>query len=61
MLTNEREKRLCEKYSKRNGNGRVNCSNCPLLKGNPEQWDFRCKANSYFNRKTKEWEKEENK
>lgn len=56
MLTNDREKKTCQKYSKADENGKVHCHECPLIKGNPDQYDFRCKANSSYNRKTKEWE-----
>lgn len=54
MLTNEREKAICKKYSTRDIDGIVLCNICPLRKGSG--YDFRCKANSHFNRKTKEWE-----
>jgi hypothetical protein len=56
MLTNDRERRICKKYSaydeKTNG---VRCHVCPLRKG-AGYYDFRCKANSHYNRKTREWE-----
>ena len=54
MLTNEREKRICKKYSAY-VNGKVRCGECPLIKGNPNWWDFRCKANSHYDRKEKDW------
>ena len=54
MLTNEREKAICKKYSTRDSDGIVLCNACPLCKGSG--YDFRCKANSHYNRKTKEWE-----
>lgn len=53
MLTNKREKAICKKYSSRDSEGKVHCNICPLRKGSG--YDFRCKANSHFNRKTKEW------
>lgn len=56
MLTNDREKRICRKYSAHDENDLVHCFECPLLKGNPRYWDFRCKANSHYNRQTQEWE-----
>lgn len=59
MLTNEREKAICKKYSAHDENGFVHCDECPLSKGNPEIWDFRCKANSHYNRHTHEWEFDE--
>ena len=37
-------------------NNRVHCNECPLSKGNPTQYDFRCKANSHYNRHTRAWE-----
>lgn len=55
MLTNERERKICKKYSTRDETGKVHCSECPLNKSE-ERYDFRCKANSHYNRKTKEWE-----
>ena len=55
MLTNEREQKICDKYSKRDENDKVHCNECPLRKGEGN-YDFRCKANSHYNRKTKEWE-----
>ena len=57
-LTNEREKKLCEKYRARDKAGKVHCFECPLSKATG-YWDFRCKANSFYNRHTKEWEYEE--
>lgn len=56
MLTNDREKRICAKYSAYDENNRARCSECPLHKGNFEMWDFRCKANSHYDRHTREWE-----
>lgn len=56
MITSERDRKICEKYSARDENGYVHCNKCPLVKGNPNQHDFRCKANSTYNNKTKEWE-----
>ncbi len=55
MLTTEREKAICKKYSARDSKGYVHCNDCPLRK-NSGTYDFRCKANSHYNRKTKEWE-----
>ena len=58
MITNERERKTCEKYSEYDETGRVNCNKCPLRKGHGS-YDFRCKANSHYNRKTREWEWDE--
>lgn len=54
MLTNERERKICAKYSKRDDDGHVHCFECPLRKYN--EWDFRCKATSSYNRHTRKWE-----
>jgi len=54
-LTTEREKAICKKYSEYDENGRVHCKECPLIKGNPNCYDFRCKANSHYDRKENEW------
>ena len=59
MLTTEREKRICAKYSAFDETGHVHCNECPLLKGDPNDWDFRCKATCHYNRHTKEWEEDE--
>ena len=59
MLTNNREKKICEKYSARDEHDRVHCWECPLQKGDFERWDFRCKANSHYDRHTGEWEYDE--
>ena len=55
MLTNDRERKICEKYSKEDRTGHVHCNECPLRKGFGT-YDFRCKANSYYDRHTREWE-----
>ena len=59
MLTTDKERRICAKYSAYDESGHVHCSECPLTKGNPRSWDFRCKANSHYDRHTKEWEYDE--
>lgn len=56
MLTNERERKICEKYITRDERRKVHCNECPLAKGDVRHWDFRCKANSHYDRKTMEWE-----
>ena len=61
MLTNEREWEICQKYSAYDSTGHVHCFECPLNKGNPKRHDFRCKAVCHYNRKTKEWEFDEDK
>lgn len=59
MLKNDRERKICEKYRKRDENDLVQCHKCPLLKGDPKKYDFKCKANSHYNRHTGEWEMDE--
>lgn len=58
MLKTERERNICKQYSERNDSGYVFCSECPLRKGTGS-YDFRCKANSHYSRKTKSWEYDE--
>ena len=59
MLTTDRERKICEKYGSRDEYEQVHCLECPLTKGDMTSYDFRCKANSHYNRKTKEWEYDE--
>lgn len=54
MLANEREKKICAKYGSRDASGLVHCFECPLSKSEGP-YDFRCKANSHYDRKKKEW------
>lgn len=56
MLTNEREKRICKKYSEWDDGGFVHCFECPLRKGDVIGM---CKATAHYNRHTKEWEYDE--
>ena len=50
MLKNDREKRICERYSKRDAEGLVHCKECPLAK------DIGiCKAVAHYDRHSKEW------
>ena len=58
-ITTKREKKICEKYSAYDETGHVHCNECPLRKGDSEQHDFRCKANSHYDRSSKEWEYDE--
>lgn len=58
MITTEREKRICKKYSAKDSMGFVHCKECPLNKSK-SLYDFRCKANSHYDRKSKEWEYDE--
>ena len=60
MITNPKEQKICDIYSQRDGDGYVHCFECPLRKGKGDyQFIFNCKANSHYNRKTKEWEYDE--
>lgn len=52
MLTNDRERRIHEKYSHRGPDGLVNCKSCPLVKD--ERFCI-CKGNSHYDRKMKAW------
>jgi hypothetical protein len=49
----ERQKRICEKYSARQADGNVRCSECPMV---ADGLNFLCRANSTYNQKTREWE-----
>lgn len=51
----EKQKKICIRYSKRDEKGLVHCHECPLVVGSPENYDFRCKANSHYDRHRKEW------
>ena len=55
MLLTSEEKRICQKYSKRDADGKVHCFECPLTIGKNE-YDYLCKANSVYNQITNEWE-----
>lgn len=59
MILNPKDQKICDKYSAHDNSGQVHCRECPLVKGNPAQYDFRCKANSHYDRKTQEWEYDE--
>jgi hypothetical protein len=56
MITNKHEQKNCDKYSAYDEAGLVHCFECPLAKGCWLQYDFRCKANSHYDRHTGEWE-----
>lgn len=55
MITNQREQKICDRYSTRGKDGKVRCCVCPLRKGEGD-YDSRCKANSHYNRQAREWE-----
>lgn len=52
MLTTERQKRICARYSARDENGYVHCNDCPLVV-NPYQ--HMCRANAHYDRHLREW------
>lgn len=52
MLTNKRERRICKKYSNPDVQGRVHCSECPLVK---DIYQTLCKANAHYDRHEREW------
>lgn len=58
MITNLKEQKICDKYGKRDSDGFVHCNECPLRKSDGA-YDFRCKANSHYDRKKGEWEYDE--
>lgn len=55
MKLSARDQKICDKYSARDDKGLVHCCECPLRKGS-SSYDFRCKANSHYDRKQHEWE-----
>ena len=59
MLKNDKERKICEKYSWDDA-GKVHCNECPLYKGNFRAHDFRCKANSHYDRHLKDWVYDDN-
>ena len=52
MLTTERQKRICARYSARDENGYVHCNDCPLVV-NPYQ--NMCCAIAHYDRHSREW------
>ena len=56
MITSRKEQKVCDKYRAYDDTGHVHCYECPLRKGTLGSYDFRCKANSHYNRHTGEWE-----
>lgn len=54
MLTNDKERRICEKYSAYDKTGHVHCRECPLRKGGPNDYGM-CKALMHYDRHKKEW------
>lgn len=52
MLTDKQVK-ICRKYSARDENGKVHCRECPLV---VSETFFMCRANSHYDRHTRNWE-----
>lgn len=55
MLKTEKEKYTCAVYSAKDETGHVHCHECPLRRSYGE-YSFHCKANSHYDKETKEWE-----
>lgn len=53
MLTNERQKRICAKYSAKDAEGYVHCDECPLVIY--AGW-IMCRANAHYDRHLRNWE-----
>ena len=58
MLTSDKERAICRRYSAADDTGHVHCSECPLRKGEGG-YDFRCKAWCHYDRHTCEWVRDE--
>lgn len=59
MLTNDRERRICMKYSAYDETGHVHCNECPLnyrVYNMPPQT---CKAIMHYDRHRREWVEDE--
>ena len=52
MLTTEKNKRICAKYSARDENGNVHCQDCPLV---ISRRDRTCRAFMHWDRHKMEW------
>ena len=51
MLT-DKQKKICEKYSERDENGKVHCNECPLV---INAYALMCKAVCHYDRHEREW------
>ncbi len=56
MLTNDREKAICDKYSALDETKHVHCNECPLNLADKTGGEIACKATHHYNRHTREWE-----
>ena len=54
MLRNDCERKICAEYSKKDENGRVRCSECPLLLIQITSYGA-CKANHHWSNEREEW------
>ena len=54
MLTNDREREICNKYGKQDATGYVHCCDCPLVRPSPYN-DCSCKATAHYDRHLREW------
>lgn len=54
MLTNKKEKRICDKYKARDNEGKVHCYECPL-RVYDEEIETMCKAWCHYDRRFKKW------
>ena len=52
MLTTERQKRICARYSARDENGFVRCNDCPLV---VNAYQHMCRAIAHYDRHSREW------
>ena len=55
MLKTNREKRICEKYSARDAEGRVHCGECPLHVREEYGDPYACRANCDYDRSKRAW------
>ena len=52
MLKNDKERKICEKYSARDSEGFVHCFECPLKTDRTRPM---CKAVAHYDRHRKKW------
>lgn len=58
-LKNDKEKRICAKYSARDVEGFVHCDECPLIVNDERPVPY-CKAVAHYDTRLKEWILDEN-
>lgn len=59
MLTTERERKICAKYSAVDETGRVNCHKCPLNYLHYDLPPYTCKYTFHYDRNKREWVRDE--